>query len=126
VTTQRKNFTNQDTPSIVDTDYILCNFFHDQPIDVGGGVFEGVRLFPGDDTPRSFTQCNLVNCAVPPGSTVINCNTSIVETGLLGATETVTIDGQDVVIQHHKNRVHGKWTPTGYEYHPSPIEFEVD
>ena len=86
--TSRKNFENQATPSVIDTEYVNCRFVQSAP---------HTRIFPGDDTPRTFTQCALNNCDLPPGSTVIN--------GVHGhyvldplQDETITIDGEAVVI----------------------------
>lgn len=124
--TEWKNFTGQPTPSIIDTEYENCNFNQPQPVDSGGDVYVGVRLFPGDDTSRTFTSCNLCNCEVPPGSTVVNCNTTIVQRGLLSRTEIITIDGDSVSIDYHKNVIHGRWTSSGYEYKETPVEIEGD
>ena len=124
--TERKNFFGQPTPSIIDTEYRDCNFSQPQPVDSGGGVFVGVRLFPGDDSARTFVSCNLGNAEVPPGSTVTGCNTAIVERGVLSRTETITIDGESTDIEYHKNVVHGRWTSSGYEYKGTPDEYEVD
>lgn len=124
--TRNQNFVMQLTPSIIDTEYTHCNFSQQQPVDVGGGVYEGVRIFPGDDTPRTFIECNLGNCEVPPGSTVTRCNTWMRQTNLVTSTETITIDGEGSDIDHHIHRVHGKWTPSGYEYLLPPRDLEVD
>ena len=124
--TRMKNFSNQQTPSIIDTEYERCNFFQDQPVDSGGGVMVGVRLFPGDNTPRVFRECNLVNCEVPPGSTVDGGNTAIIVRSVVASTDTIIIDGQSIDVEHHSNFVHGKWTPSGYEYKPAPEEIKVD
>lgn len=62
--TEHKNFTGQATPSIVDTEYRRCNFTQETA---------HTRLFPGDDTPRTFTRCNLKNCDLPPGSATVGC-----------------------------------------------------
>lgn len=124
--TRRKNFGGQATPSIIDGEYERCNFMHPQPIDSGSGVFVGVRLFPGDDTPRTFINCNLTNSEVPPGSTVTGCNTAIVQRNQFSRSERVTIDGFEVSIDHHKSIVHGRWTSSGYEYRQTPEEFETD
>jgi len=35
------------------------------------------RIIPDDDTPITFIDCNLTNACPPPGSTLINCNTTI-------------------------------------------------
>ncbi len=126
MTTRRQNFTEQDTPSIIDTDYENCNFAHEVPVDSGGGVFIGVRLFPGDNTARTFTRCNLVNCEVPPGSTVTKCNTTIRQAMVVTGTSKVTIDSVETTITHHKNVIHGRWTPSGYEYKGTPEDIQKD
>jgi hypothetical protein len=65
----RKNFVDVDPTQIpVDTEYFQCNFMRTQP-DESGAQPVGHRLFPGDDTPRIFRECNLVNCEPPPNST---------------------------------------------------------
>ena len=78
MTTRNKNFKNQATPSIVDTEYRSCNFSQAAPIIVDGKR-RGVRIFPGDDTPRIFTDCNFTNAEPPPGSTLTNCLTAMIE-----------------------------------------------
>lgn len=124
--TSRQNFIGQTTPSIVDTEYEECNFAQPQPVDSGGGVYVGVRLFPGDDTPRTFRRCNLCNCEPPPGSTLEQCNTTIKRNRVVTSSEDVTVDGVVTSLDHHSHFVEGRWTPGGYEYHPSPVEIEVD
>ena len=124
--TRNKNFNGQPTPSIIDTGYEFCNFSQPQPVDVGGKM-QGVRLFPGDDTPRTFINCNMTNCEPPPGSTLTGCNTTIVEKNILsGASDKITIDGVNIVEEHHINRIHGRFNPDTqkYDYHPSPIDKE--
>ena len=106
-----QNFSNMPVNEIpVDTEYQRCNFSRSQP-DLGPPV-KGVRLFPGDDTPRTFIDCNLFNCEPPPGSTLIRCNTWIVETGILGPVDELVVDG---VVQHttqyHDRTVHAKYDP---------------
>src|SRR5210317_505769 len=104
-----KNFSNQDPASIpVDTEYERCNFSRSQP-ELGPPVV-GVRLFPGDDTPRTFTDCNLMNCEPPPGSTLVNCNTWIVTTGEVGPVDTLEVDGVVVhTTQYHDRTVHARY-----------------
>ena len=123
--TRLKNFSRDGpTPSIIDVEYEMCNFARPQPVGKGGGVFEGVRLFPGDDTPRTFVRCNLINCEVPPGSVVTNCNTAIIERDLIKKVDTIVVDGESFDMTTKINRVHGRWTPEGYEYKSSPEEIE--
>ena len=119
-----KNFANQATPSIIDTEYERCTFLHDQPIDVGGAVYEGVRIFPGDDTPRTFIDCNLINAKPPPGSTLTQCNTSVIQRSIPDFTESVTIDGYVITLQRYKDVRHGRYNGAteAYDYLPSPVE----
>ena len=111
-----KNFSNLDPATIpVDLEYQRCNFSHSQP-DTDGAEVIGIRLFPGDDTPRTFTDCNLFNCEPPPDSTLVNCNTWIVTTGELGPIDELTVDG---VVQHttqyHDRTVHAKYVDGVYD-----------
>ncbi len=108
-----KNFARTTTPRLIDTEYRKCNFSQSQPIDVGGKK-RGVRLFPGDDTPRTFIGCNMVNCEPPPGSTVIHCNTWIIERNVVTSTDSVTVDGITVSIDHHSDFVHSKYVDGEY------------
>lgn len=124
--TKRKNFTDEATPHIVDTEYEDCNFVQPAPVDVGGKM-QGVRLFPGDDTPRSFTGCNLVNAEPPPGSTLSRCNTTVKAYSVVSSTERVTVDGQSVTLEHHKDIIYGRFNGVteSYDYLPTPQEIEV-
>lgn len=121
--TEKKLFVNQDTPSIIDTEYRNCNFGHDNPIQ-DGSSWKGNRLFPGDDTPRTFISCNLINCEPPPGSTVIGGNNAILQPKVFDYAENgIVIDGQPIVINHYKRIVYGKWTSQGYQYFSTPKEY---
>ena len=105
--TKNKNFSKGTTPRIIDTEYVFCNFMQPQPTLVDG-KWQGTRIFPGDDTPRTFRSCNLVNCEVPPGSTVIDCNTAIVQRD---AAATVRGEQKPVCV------VHGRYLdPNTIEY----------
>ena len=110
-----KNFSNMDPALIpVDTEYERCNFSRFQP-ELGPPVV-GVRLFPGDDTPRTFIDCNLMNCEPPPGSTLIKCNTAIVTTGELGPTDELVVDGVVVhTTQYHDRTVHARYVDGAYD-----------
>lgn len=125
--TFRKNFSNMDPATIpVDDEYIQCNFTQTVP-DTSGADPKGVRLFPGDDTPRIFRNCNLVNCEVPPGSTVENCNTTIKEFDISRGEETITVDGQVVHTRPlTKQVIYGRVNPSTGEYIYLPIPDEVD
>ena len=105
-----------------DDEYVRCNFMRRSP-DKSGAQPVGVRLFPGDDTHRIFRNCNLMNCEVPPGSTVINSNTFIAENHVPTEVDRIIVDGVPVSTRQRTKLVHyGKWTPQGYEYEPVPIE----
>ncbi len=122
-----KNFSNMDPTLIpVDASYERCNFSRSQPLQTGPPAL-GVRLFPGDDTPRTFTDCNLFNCEPPPGSILNNCNTWIVSTGEIGPVDELIVDG---VVQHttqyHDRTMYGKYTTAGYVYEPTPVTTPED
>ena len=110
------NFLEMD-PALIpkDTEYHRCNFWRAQP-DTSGPEVVGVRLFPGDDTPRTFIGCNLFNCEPPPGSTVVRCNTWIVTTGELGPIDELVVDGVvEHTVQYHDRTVHGKYVDGAYD-----------
>jgi hypothetical protein len=122
---RRKNFANMNPADIpVDTEYENCNFTQSNPVDSGGGVMVGVRLFPGDDTPRIFRGCNLVNCEPPPGSTLISCNTNIVQNDAVAFEDVTRVDGIEVSRQAFHDHIHyGRWNPDteSYDYNPAPV-----
>lgn len=105
---ERKNFSGQATSSITDTEYSRCNFAQVLP---DPNLPNRVRIFPGDDTPRTFFRCNLVNCQVPSGSIIIKCNTSIVVPNALIGSITVTVDGQSSSINFYGTKFWrgGEW-----------------
>jgi hypothetical protein len=90
------------------------------PADATEGAALGVRLFPGDDTPRTFIDCNLLNCEPPPGSIVQTCNTKLVRKSVPSATkedDVVVVDGVEISrTTYHDYIALGRWTPSGYEY----------
>lgn len=120
-----KNFSNADPTTLpADTEYEKCNFTQRVP-NTSGANPVGVRLWPGDDTPRTFTNCNMVNCEPPPGSTLVNCNTSVSEYDVFDRDETITVDGVVVSTRtFNKQVIHGKYNPEteAYEYLPTPVE----
>ena len=111
--TRYRNFSGRPDRRVVDTEYEDCNF--SQPAPRLAGRHKGVELFPGDPTPRTFRRCNLVNCEVPPGSTLIQCNTTIVEFAVQRG-------------GNYVNTVHGYFDGARgeYVYHPEPKEYVVD
>lgn len=124
---RKKNFRAMALEEIPLADeYINCNFGRAQP-DLTGPDAKGHRLFPGDDTPRVFRQCNLMNCEPPPGSTLDSCMTGIMETNVIYNTETVEIDGVIIsTTDFVKNTVYGRILEDGtYEYKPTPEDVFV-
>lgn len=121
-----KNFSGEPTPSIVVGEYVKCNFSQPALVDVAGKK-RGTRLFPGDDKPRIFRECNLSNAEPPPGSTVDDCYTKISEI-IKSSSDTVTIDGVAVTMDHHIVRLYGEFdgSPGDYVYLPSPLDTQVD
>jgi len=119
--TENKNFSNQAVPSVIDTEYQDCNFAHTNCID-DAGQKKGVRIFPDDDTPRTFIGCNLTNTEPPPGSTMTNCSPTIIEKMVIVATDTVTVDGASIVVNEYADRIHGSYWDGAYSYHDVPID----
>ena len=127
MTTERKNFSGEVTPRILDTEYISCNFSQPQPDEIGG-LKVGVRLFSGDDTVRHYQDCNLINCLLPIGSTFNNCNTAIIEYDVLMSEDKVIIGGVTVATEQHlSNFVHGRYLQSdgSLERKPTPEEIIV-
>lgn len=113
--TKTKNFNGQLTPSIIDTYYEECTFMQPNCIN-DGGQKKGARIFPGDDTPRHFKGCNLVNCELPPGSTIDHCNTGVVGRGVIKNSENVIIDGETITVNDYVSRTYGKYNPETESY----------
>ncbi len=100
-----RNFRNGKLPPLRDT-YISCAFCFDTADERSGNKI-GHRIFPGDDTPRTFIECNLVNCIPPPGSTLIDCNTAILERNLVsGRPNDPDTDDPDLDVV-----IHGRTNP---------------
>jgi hypothetical protein len=126
MTISRKNFSNFAPGTIPeDTEYVRCNFTQSVP-DTSGANPVGVEMFPGySGPPMTFRNCNLVNCEPPPGSTLMNCNTSVSEYDVFDRDETITVDGVVVSTRtFNKQVIHGKYNPEteAYEYLPTPVE----
>jgi hypothetical protein len=120
-------FRMTDLPVLSDRSYRHCNFTQPAPIEVDGKQ-QGVRLFPGDDMPMTFRECNLINCEPPAGSTIQRCNTTVKIFRALSGTETITIDGESVTLTHHKDIIYGRFNPGkwSYDYLAEPQDIEVD
>ena len=123
-----KNYSNQDPTTLpADLEFTRCNFSQSQPASLGPAL--GVRLWPGDDTPRTFTDCNLFNCEPPPGSVLVRCPTWIVQTGIDGPTDELTVDGVVThTTQYHDRTNYGKYNAEteSYDYEATPITTPED
>jgi len=121
-----KNFSNQAIPSEIDTEYQDCNFAHTNCIEVAGKK-QGVRIFPADDTPRTFIDCNMTNCEPPPNSIIKKANgnltgPSIIERMVITGSDTITVDGQSITVNDYVDRIHGNYYQGVYSYHSTPID----
>ena len=115
-----------DLPLLSDRHFSECNFVHRQPVDSGGGIMIGTRLFPAETTGITFDNCNLINCEPPPGSTVNGGNVAIIVYNVITASDTVTVDGEVITLDTHSNFVHGRYWNGAYEYRPTPEQVEAD
>jgi len=115
--TKNKNFSGQETPSIIDTEYESCNF--SQPV-------PGTQLFPGDDTPRIFIDCNLVNALPPAGSTVRRCNTTQVRRSLEVGEEVVRVGDRDATVKRYADRILGRLNPETLALEAKQRDIPVD
>lgn len=112
--TRGQNFSGQRTPSVIDVEYYRCSFFQPQPVFYRDSLACGVRIFPDDDTPRTFIECNLVNCEFPPGSHIISCNTAVVSRNQVLEEEEVTVDGRAVArVAREGDVFHGHYDEDG-------------
>jgi len=109
-----RNFSGQVSPPKADK-YIACNL--GQPdCRREAGKPKGIRLWPNDDTPRSFERCRLTNCELPPGSTTVGCRQAILEKKVLKDTDTIKIDGEEITTENYERRVYGKIEDGDYLY----------
>ncbi len=105
--TERKNFSGQATPGVlldIYRGYNLSQVLPDPNVVNDPNEPERVRIFPGDDTLRTFIRCNLRNCEVPPGSTIIKCQTSIGVSNVIIGSITVTVDGESSSIDFYGSK----------------------
>ena len=122
--TKGKNFSGQVTPSIIDDVYENCNFAQPAPVDTAG-VMTGVVLFPGDNTSRTFTDCQMMNCEPPPGSTITRkCKLRAKQVHV--DSDTITVDGISFELKFYADIIYGYYWDGGYTYHPAPIEVPCD
>ncbi len=100
---QSKNFRNGKAPPLQKV-YDGFAFCFDTCLMIDG-VAMPHRIFPKDDTPRTFINCNLVNAIPPVGSRLRDCNTSIIERNLM--TDEIDRHGEPVC----ECIVHGRTNP---------------
>lgn len=112
-----KNFRNGEIP-YVQKEYEGQCFAFDQP----DGILPN-RIFPDDDTPRTFIGCNLVNAVPPAGSTLVMCNTSIIKRGLSVLGDEIIIDGVSIQEENYEDEILGRTNPDTLkpEYKEIPI-----
>jgi hypothetical protein len=96
----QKNFSQRTDGIPLADEYVECNFSQLTPF-WNGANWRGHRLFPGDDTPRTFTRCNMVNAEPPPGSILVGCNTWIKEFNRVTGTDDVVINGEIIATETH-------------------------
>lgn len=129
MTISKRNFSNADPSALpADTDYVQCNFTQRVPT-TQGQRRRGVRLWPADDTPRTFTNCNMVNCEPPPGSTYVNCNSSISEYDVFAFTDEIVVDTVVVSSEDkHDQVIYGRYDAETESYidHQDPITVPQD
>lgn len=116
-----KNFSNQIIPRIIDIEYRDCNFSHSNCLTVLGKKV-GHRIFPDDDTPRIFIDCNMTNCEPPPGSSMINSYSTITERMIVTNVEILQIDAEQIEVNDYADRIHGFYYEGVYTYHSTPID----
>lgn len=128
--TKDKNFSNQTVPSIIDTEYKDCNFSYSNCLTVLGQKV-GHRIFPDDDTPRTFIDCNLTNCETPPGSLIVKANgqqigMSVIGRNVIKSTDTVAIDGDTIIVNDYVDRNYGTYFQGVYTYRITPKDTPVE
>lgn len=111
-----QNFSRNPNPAKAE-EYRNCNFSQLRP---------GTRLWPGDDTPRRFVECNLTNAVVPPGSTLERCNTTQVDLRVEAGTEDVTVGARTIQIKRYINRILGRLNRETLKLEPNEVEVAVD
>lgn len=106
-----------------DSEYRSCLIKFDAP-DTSGASPAGKELWPGDNTPRTFIDCNLINVAPPPGSTLIRTNATVAEYGIPAGSDTLTVDGALIHTTNYiVNRTYGRYDDSAnYVEFGTPIE----
>lgn len=107
-----------------DLEYQHCNFSQKTCVD-DGGVKKGHRLFPGDDTPRTFIRCNMCNCEPPPGSTCVQCGGTIKDYAVLESTEKIEIGGIEIKQNNYVDITYGRFRDGTYHYKPTPQKIPI-
>lgn len=92
--------------------------------DKSGASPRGVRLWPGDDTPRQFIGCKLINCEPPPGSTLQDCTAVVMDYRVLDRGDTLTVNGSVLFTdEFYKNIAYGIYdSSANYVELPVPEE----
>ena len=124
---EHKNYSGNPDPDVGgETEFFRCNFTQPEPV-LDGADYIGTRLFPGDDTPRTFTKCNLVNCEVPPGSTIVSGNTTIRRSLVVSQVDELEVDGFSLPVNVYVDIIYGRQVAPGvYDYYPEPVEIPND
>ena len=117
MTIYQQNFSHQIEPEVgKETEFVECNFTQEQPVlDEKTGKMRGLRIFPNDDTPRTFIRCNMCNCEVPPGSTVEKCNTAIFEREVEDGVKEITVGTDTIEVANKFSRHWGMYDPKTLE-----------
>ena len=115
MTAIRQNFSGLTVPPPpfdTETRFERCVFNQPEPDMTDPDNPVGIRLWPGDDTPRRFDQCRLINCQVPPNSEVDPRSKMFIMRQVLD-TDTVTIDGLVLSVEYVTRIVYGRYRPDG-------------
>lgn len=107
-----------------DLEYRHCNFSQKTCVHENGTI-RGHRLFPGDDTPRTFIRCNMCNCEPPPGSTCVQCGGTICDIAVLDSTNIIDIDGFKIEQNTYVNILYGRFRDGVYNYKSVPQKIPI-
>jgi len=122
MTVRHGRFVEGELPPL-DTTYEKCAFWFEQPVFPGP---VGNRIFPGDDTPRTFIDCNMANALPPPGSTLIRCNTTLSERHVVKEANVITIGTRVINETRLETLIHGRTDPVTLlpVYKPTPVRVD--
>ena len=107
-----QSFVDQAPPKTIALAYYRCNLMQRAPmLNKKTGLYEGVLIFGGDSTPRTFIECNLINVRVPIGSVVDErSNTHIVQYDVIAGSDTSKTSIGDITQELRGMRVLGRYT----------------